>query len=111
MPEHDPRIQAVMRALEAQPHLRTAQLAALVDLSPDHLERLFKKQLGASISGYSIDLRLQKARTLLRSTYRSVKEIRNEIGIPDASNFVRYFKERFGLSPSACRKASDIGFD
>jgi transcriptional regulator GlxA family with amidase domain len=111
MPEYDPRIKAVIHALEARPQLRTSQLAALVDLSPTHLERLFKKHLGISIRKFSAELGLQKAMKLLKTTFRSVKEIRNETGIPDASNFVRYFKERFGLSPSAYRKASDVAFD
>jgi two-component system response regulator YesN len=77
----------------------------MVRLSPDHLERLFKKEVGTSIGRYAMELRLQRASKLLESTFRSIEEIRDEVGIPDGSNFVRHFKNRFGVTPSAYRKA------
>jgi two-component system response regulator YesN len=94
----------VVGALRAQPQLRVSQLAPMVDLSPNYLERLFKKHVGTSITEYSMEMRLLRASELLVTTFHSVKEIRNEVGIPDASNFAHRFKRRFGLPPSKYRK-------
>lgn len=103
----DRRIVHVLRAINAQPRLRARRLAAIVELGPSHLERLFKRQMGVTISEYSLELRLLRAQTLLRTTYPSIKEIRNEAGIPDPSHFVRYFKAAFGKTPTAYRQSLD----
>ena len=97
---NEPRIGSVVRALHAQPQLRVSQLAPMVDLSPNYLERLFKKHVGTSITEYSMEVRLLRASELLVTTFHSVKEIRNEAGIPDGSNFAHRFKKRFGIPPS-----------
>src|SRR5207253_1108704 len=47
---------------------------------------------------------------LLITTHLSIKEIRNKAGISDGSNFVRDFKKRFGLTPSAYRKTLPQSF-
>jgi transcriptional regulator GlxA family with amidase domain len=39
-----------------------------------------------------MEMRLLRASELLVTTFQSVKEIRNEAGIPDASNFAHRFK-------------------
>ena len=78
----------------------------MVDLSPNYLERLFKQHVGASITEYSMEVRLLRASELLVTTFHSVKEIRNEAGIPDASNFAHRFKKRFGIPPSEYRNVA-----
>jgi transcriptional regulator GlxA family with amidase domain len=107
----DGRIQNVIAALEKQPHLRASQLASMVELSADHLGRLFKRRVGTSIATYALTLRLEKAAELLATTFHSVKQIRNEVGIPDVANFRRQFKQRYGMSPSVYRKSANVGFD
>src|SRR5207247_9475412 len=41
---------------------------------------------------------LQRAEKLVRMTFLSFKEIGQEVGISDHSNFSRNFKKRFGIS-------------
>jgi transcriptional regulator GlxA family with amidase domain len=101
----DPRVDEVSRALRQKPWLGVAQVAGLVGLSQSRLREVFKKHTGVCITQYSLGIRLEHARILLTNTFLSIKEIRNEAGIPDASNFVRYFKQRYGEAPSYYRKA------
>ena len=102
MPDH--RVLQVMESLHGNSALTISQLAVSVKLSSSHLQHLFKQQTGVSIKAYVIERRLQSAVNLLQTTYLSVKEVRNGVGIPDGSNFVRYFKRRFGRTPSHYRQ-------
>src|SRR5436309_666434 len=105
----DSRIKCVLRALHERPWQRTTALARTVRLSPDRLRHLFLKEVGVSISAYSLEVRLQRARRLLRNTNQTIKEIRYGVGIPDGSNFTRYFRKRFLITPSAYRTANHFG--
>ena len=109
-PAYDHGVKVVMRELKRNPRLRTAQLASIVRLNPDYLARVFKKQVGMALSSYTKGMQLHRACKLLRTTCRSIKEIRHEVGIPDGANFVRHFKLRYGATPSLFRK-SKVGFD
>ena len=46
---------------------------------------------------------MQRAKELTETTFLSVKEIMNSVGISDPSHFVRDFEKRFGLSPAKLR--------
>jgi two-component system response regulator YesN len=107
----DPRLDRVLHELEEQPTRRTRELAAIVELHPSHLQHLFTKHFGMSISSYSMELRLQHARRLLITTYKPIKQVRHEAGIPNGPNFVRYFKSRFLMTPSDYRKTHQNRFD
>ena len=108
---NDRRVHQVISALEVQPLLRLPELAVMVALSPSRLRSVFKRETDACIKLCSLEIRLQHAERLLLTTCRSIKEIRNEVGIPDGPNFVRYFKKRFLKTPSAYRVASGSRFD
>jgi len=108
---HDRRIAELLQIIQRCPEMRAAELAPIVGLSTSRLHHLFKLQVGVSIGTYVKKIQLQRARKLLLTTHCSVKEIRNEVGIADASNFVRHFKEWFGLSPSAYRKQQKSRID
>jgi AraC-like DNA-binding protein len=64
-----------------------------------------------SICEYSMELRLQRARELLQTTYLSIKEIRVRSSIPNGPNFVREFKKRFRTTPSNYRQIFRRHFD
>ncbi len=107
----DRRIKYVLDTLRTRPNLRAAQLAPRIGLTPSHLQRLFKKEVGFRIGKYAMELRLLQTRRLLATTFMSLKGIRYEVGIPDASNFARWFKRRFGCTPTAFRKRADARLD
>ena len=80
------------------------EMARSVELSPPHLHKLFKSNLGISPLAYLHNLRLEKARELLETTFLQIKQIANQTGLHDDSHFTRDFKGRFGLAPTKYRE-------
>ena len=81
----------------------------LEDLSRRHgmsyplLRRLFKSQTGFSPHAYIVEMRLNRAKALLRETSLSVAEIGTSVGFSSHAYFSAAFQKRLGLSPSAWR--------
>jgi AraC-like DNA-binding protein len=103
----DRRIRHVVNLFDVNPRLRTSELAAEVGLSPAHLEKRFKAEMGKTITDYSREFRLDRAKRLLLTTFQTEQEIALVVGIPDLSNFIRCFKKRFGMTPRAYRNLPD----
>lgn len=74
-------------------------LAEASGLSKRQLERLFKDKLGTTPSRYYLDLRLGRARLLLRQTGMPILQVAVASGFHSASYFARCYRERFGHSP------------
>lgn len=80
------------------------QLAARHHISNEHLSRLFKKEIGDTITDYIANLRVKKAAELLKSSELSISEISMYVGYPDSNYFVKKFKKRYGMTPSTYRR-------
>ena len=80
------------------------RLAAQAGLSKFHFQRLFKAATGVTPSCYHIDLRINKARQLLRETKMSVVDVALEVGYTNPSHFAQLFRRETGLSPSDYRR-------
>lgn len=78
-------------------------LASFVGLSRRQLQRLFQKYLLCTPSRYYLQLRLRRARELLRQTDLSLVEICEQAGFVSNSHFSKSYKELYGYSPSAER--------
>lgn len=102
----DPRIKEVIVSMtdDLQRDMSLADLAKSVSLSPSHFSLLFKRESGESPGRYLRALRRKKGKELLETTWLSVKDICDMIGIHDESHFVRDFKQLYGLSPGEYRK-------
>lgn len=81
-----------------------AEMAHCFNLSVPHFQKLFKAQIGTSPIAYLRELRLEKARELLETTYLQIKQIRLQTGIMNDSHFTREFTKKFGVSPTEYRK-------
>ena len=77
--------------------LTLASISANVNLSSSYLCRIFKSEVGTSITNY---LRVRKAATLIKENTLSMKEISSMVGIDDQLYFSRLFKKYMGISPS-----------
>jgi transcriptional regulator GlxA family with amidase domain len=82
------------------------QMAESVNLSPAYFCCLFKSITGTSPAKYLKSLRMQRAATLLTTTFLSVKEVVRRVGCMDESHFVRDFKRIYGVTPSEYRNRS-----
>ena len=80
--------------------LTLASISANVNLSSSYLCRVFKSEVGTSITSYLNNLRIRKAATLIKENDLSMKEISVMVGIDDQLYFSRLFKKCMGVSPS-----------
>lgn len=85
--------------------LTLEQLSAVCLVSPEHLGRLFKAELGCSVPDYLNRYRLRIASNLIRSTEYTLRQIGAESGYQSYRHFSRAFSEYYGASPSAYREA------
>ena len=85
--------------------LSTDDLAHHVGLSRRHLERLFKRHLQNVPSKYYLELRLERARNLLRQSDKTILQVAMACGFSSASYFSTAYRGHFGLTPREERKA------
>jgi len=74
-------------------------LAELSFMSTRNFQRVFKKAVGSSPSLYLMQIRLQKARRLLRETEKPISEIAIETGFGDVNYFIKCFKKANEITP------------
>jgi AraC family transcriptional regulator len=80
------------------------RLAREAEMSEFHFSRMFKRTTGRSPSQYFISLKMERARTLLRQTRKSVIEIGLELGYTSPSHFAQVFRRETGSTPGAYRR-------
>ncbi len=85
--------------------LSTDDIAFHVGLSRRHLERLFKKHLQAVPSRFYFNIRMEKARRLLRESDKSILQVGLACGFTSASHFSTAYKTHYGQTPREERKA------
>lgn len=77
------------------------ELADYVGYSQRQLARIMNQYTGLSPVRFILEIRLQKAYTLLQNkTYFTLSEVRFAVGINSSAYFNKKFKERFGISPA-----------
>lgn len=69
------------------------------------LSRGFKKETGMSPMQFLVSMRIERAKKLLRESPLNVSVISREVGFKDLSNFIKYFKQLSGVTPTAYRKS------
>ena len=84
--------------------LTNEQLARRFHFHPNYISAEFRRYLGKPLHRYLLELRIQKAMSLLEDENRSLTEIAQEVGFENSNYFSRYFKKTVGLTPSQYRK-------
>lgn len=79
-------------------------LASRFYINKYYLAKVFKDQYGQSINAYLLNLRITKAKQLLRFSEKTVEEIGLECGLGAAHYFSSKFKEVEGVPPSKYRE-------
>jgi len=103
-----PKLLAVIQLMEEnlEETLSCADLAASVGLSTRQLERLFRKYLKSAPTRYYVELRLKRARFLLRQTSLPILSVALAAGFVSASHFSKCYREHFKRTPSEERRAA-----
>ena len=78
-------------------------LASHVNVSPNHLSMVFSQKTGKTFIKYLTDLRMTKAKELLKCTSKRSSEIAMEIGYKDPHYFSYLFKKTQGMTPTKYR--------
>ncbi len=84
--------------------LSRSQIAQAVGISQQHLDRIFRQEVGLSVNDYLNRLRIRRAQEYLVNTTDNVTLIAMRVGFNDAAYFTRVFRKLVGQSPSDFRK-------
>ena len=82
----------------------TSDLAALAGYTEYYLTRKFKKETGQSVSSYIRIAKIERAKTLLKTTSIPIHEIADKLSFNTPNYFIQTFRELTGYSPSKYRK-------
>ncbi|MGG6310650.1 response regulator transcription factor [Paenibacillus macerans] len=83
--------------------LSLVRLADEFHFNPSYLSRMFKQERGVNLSEYIDELRIRKAKELLRRAELKVAEVGWLIGYEMPQSFTRFFKKWTGLTPQEYR--------
>jgi AraC family transcriptional regulator, arabinose operon regulatory protein len=76
----------------------------VLNLSGSRFRHLFKSETGLSLTQLFKEQRLRKARTLLKTTFLSVKQITALLRVNDVSHFTNDYHAAFGETPTQTRR-------
>lgn len=80
------------------------ELSRVVNLNPNYLSSLFKKATDQTITNFLIEIRIDKAKELLKQTNSNISEIAYNVGYSDAKYFSKLFRRKVGIKPNEYRK-------
>ena len=100
-----PGIHQVQQHLVTNPASRETlgELARIAGMSERNLTRGFKRATGISIHDYREQLRLERARDLMRNPTMTLDAVASACGFADGRQLRRVWSARFGEAPSAAR--------
>ncbi len=83
--------------------LTLGEIAAAADVTPAHLCRLFRQEVGRTPMAYLTELRIERAKLLLRDGARPVSRVASQLGFTNPHHFSRVFKAHTGSAPARFR--------
>lgn len=104
--ERSKLIQAARLYIEAHyddPGLKMNQVAEKFNISPGHFSTVFSQEIGKTFRDYINNLRINRAKELLRSTNLKSSEIASQVGYNDPHYFSTVFKKNTGFPPQQFR--------
>jgi AraC-like DNA-binding protein len=84
--------------------LTVGGLAEKYHFSEKHFRYLFNKVIGIPPKQYIEIVKLEHAYGLLKTTTLTISEISEKLGFSSPRHFVTYFKKKYQITPSKCRK-------
>ena len=93
-----------MRENCMQQHLSLGAVADHVYVSQWHLSKLLNRETGKSFFDLLGSMRIEKAKSLLRTPGMNIQDVAEETGYTDIAHFSRTFKKLTGQTPGEFRK-------
>lgn len=89
-----------------QENISLSTLSDMFFFSPQYIAKKFKELFQTTVITYQMELRMDKAKSLLKHTNMSVSEIAQTVGYADENYFSKVFRKQQGVSPLKYRKES-----
>ncbi|WP_018214136.1 PocR ligand-binding domain-containing protein [Desulfitobacterium hafniense] len=104
-PKEQSNLKAVQKAADyiaqnSDRKITIDEVAHYVYLSPCYLSRIFKQNLGCTLMEYLTQIRVEKAKVMLRDPKYNISQVAEESGFEDPGYFTRVFKKVEGITPS-----------
>ncbi|KIR02222.1 AraC-family transcriptional regulator [Lachnospiraceae bacterium TWA4] len=93
--------------LHYKEQLRIQKLADYIGIDRSYLTSTFKKVKGISPQEFLVNLRMDRAASLLKETTSPINEVASQVGYKDPLAFSKIFKQYYGMSPKNYRNSTD----
>lgn len=84
--------------------VQVSELAAALHLSTSQFNRVFKNSIGQTPHEYLVNLRINRAKHLLKNSRLSIGEIAESVGYELDTSFSAAFRKKTGMTPGKFRK-------
>jgi two-component system response regulator YesN len=90
------------------PDLSLTDVAIHVNLSSSHFSAVFSQETHQTFKEFLTDVRIKKAKELMRTTTLRAADIAYQVGYSDPHYFSTAFKKNTGLSPTEFRSQASM---
>lgn len=95
----------IIKEQYTQQNLMIANVAAEIGVSPNHLSCIFKQKTGKGFAKYLTELRIEKAKELLKNTEFTNAEISEKVGYSNPNYFSTVFHRTVGMTAKEYRES------
>lgn len=96
----DERLMEIMNYIQANyQNVSLSEMAEHFHLSEPYLSKYIHEKSGKTFGDIVNNVKLKKAKTLLRNGTMTVENIAAAVGFPNVEHFSRVFKKKMGMTP------------
>lgn len=97
-------------ASQYQNHISLESISEQLQITPEYLSYLFRRDMGITFVTYFRNFRIEKALKLMETKSLKIFEVASAVGFSDAKYFCRVFRSVTGQSPSSyCKDKTGAG--
>ena len=100
-------MKAYISAQFDSPSFSIKKMAQDFSMSISSLSSFFKRHAGVLLSDYIAEMKMEKAKFLLKKTSMSINDISLSVGYYNVNSFIRRFQQRISISPREYRSAKE----
>ncbi len=84
--------------------IKLSDIASELHVNPSYFSALFSQEMGRSFTDYILELRINKAKDLLKNTNMDIVDVAASSGFENQSYFTKIFRKNTGLTPRHYRQ-------